>query len=263
FMQPQESKTSQTAAPKQLFPPWSPFIALLLVVAIFVGSQLLGFAVLWLYTIARGWTASQAQTWVEQSTTAQFVYILIAEAVTVGLLYLYIRRHNVSFCQLGLVRPGWRDAGIALVAIPFYAIGYGLVLTAITSLFPGINVDQEQQIGFDAARGILALTLTYISLAILPPLVEEITMRGFAYTSLRKRFRYLGAAIITSIIFAIAHLQVGSGAPLLWVAAIDTFVLSMVLCYMRERTGSLWPGIFLHGLKNSVAFFALFVFHLA
>jgi membrane protease YdiL (CAAX protease family) len=34
----------------------------------------------------------------------------------------------------------------------------------------------------------------------------------------------------------------------------------MVLAYLREKTGSLWPPIGLHALKNFVAFMALFVF---
>jgi membrane protease YdiL (CAAX protease family) len=64
------------------------------------------------------------------------------------------------------------------------------------------------------------------------------------------------------LLFAAAHLQWGSGAPLLWVAAIDTFVLSMVLSTLREKTGSLWSAIGLHAIKNGVAFTLLFVLRL-
>jgi membrane protease YdiL (CAAX protease family) len=59
-------------------------------------------------------------------------------------------------------------------------------------------------------------------------------------------------------LFGVAHLQFGSGAPLLWVAALDTFTLSIVLCYLREKTGSVWAGVFLHAIKNAIAFVALF-----
>ena len=71
---------------------------------------------------------------------------------------------------------------------------------------------------------------------------------------------FVPAAIITSLMFAVGHLQFGSGAPLLWVAALDTFVLSLVLCYIREKTDSLWPGIFIHAIKNALAFSVLFLF---
>jgi membrane protease YdiL (CAAX protease family) len=60
-------------------------------------------------------------------------------------------------------------------------------------------------------------------------------------------------------LFAVAHLQFGSGAPLLWIAAIDTFVLSLFLIYLKDKTDSLWAPILLHMLKNFIAFMALFV----
>jgi membrane protease YdiL (CAAX protease family) len=53
-----------------------------------------------------------------------------------------------------------------------------------------------------------------------------------------------------SALFGLAHMQ--------WNVAIDVFVLSMVACYLRELTGSIWAGIILHCLKNLIAFIALF-----
>jgi hypothetical protein len=84
-------------------------------------------------------------------------------------------------------------------------------------------------------------------------------MRGFLFSSLKRGMTVVVAAIVTSSIFAIAHLQFGSDAPLLWLAAIDTFVLSLVLCYLRQKTGSLWPCIGLHMIKNGLAFTVLFL----
>ena len=85
-------------------------------------------------------------------------------------------------------------------------------------------------------------------------------VRGFLFTGLTQKMNVVLAAIVTSIIFAAAHLQWGSGAPLLWAAAADTFTLSMVLVWLRHKTGSLWPGIGVHFIKNGIAFLALFVF---
>ncbi len=86
-------------------------------------------------------------------------------------------------------------------------------------------------------------------------------VRGFLYGSLKKQWPKIYAVLCTSALFAIAHLQFGSGAPLLWVAAIDTFILSLVLIYLRDKTGSLAASIMLHMLKNSLAFVALFLLH--
>ena len=101
----------------------------------------------------------------------------------------------------------------------------------------------------------------FISLVVLPPIVEEILVRGFLYTSLRKYLPRIWAVIIASALFAAAHLPEGnSGAGLLWVAAVDTFILSAVLIYLREKTDKLWASMMVHGMKNGIAFLSLFVF---
>ena len=124
---------------------------------------------------------------------------------------------------------------------------------------PGVNLEQEQQLGFDKETQGAALALIFIALVILPPLIEEIVMRGFLYTGIRQKLKIWQAALITSFVFCIAHLQLGEGAPPLYVAAIDTFFLSLFLVYLREKTGSLWAGIFTHGIKNGLAFTLLFI----
>jgi membrane protease YdiL (CAAX protease family) len=99
----------------------------------------------------------------------------------------------------------------------------------------------------------------FISLVVLPTIVEEILVRGFLYGGLRNKLRPVGAGLIASLIFAAAHLQFGSGEPLLWVAAIDTFILSLFLIRLRETTGNLWSGMTVHFMKNGLAFTALFI----
>jgi membrane protease YdiL (CAAX protease family) len=51
----------------------------------------------------------------------------------------------------------------------------------------------------------------------------------------------------------------GGAAGPLWIGAVDTFTLSLVLVSLREITGNLWAGISLHAAKNGIAFILLFV----
>ena len=44
-----------------------------------------------------------------------------------------------------------------------------------------------------------------------------------------------------------------------WAVMIDTFVLSLVMCVMREHTGAIWITILMHMAKNGLAFYLLFV----
>jgi membrane protease YdiL (CAAX protease family) len=248
---------------KSLFPPWSPVTAVIMVIAVYLGASLAGELAFVLYGSFKGWSTNQLSAWLDRSTYAQFANTLMVYGLMALAIYAFARSYKVSLSALGFIRPRLKDLAIALLGLPIYILGYFILLQVVTGLFPSIDANQQQQIGFQPSNTQLGLMITFISLVVLPPLVEEFLLRGFVFTSILKRFRFAGAAIITSIVFAVAHLQFGSGAPLLWVAAIDTFMLSMVLCFMRYRTGSLWPGIFLHALKNCIAFLSIFVFHLS
>jgi membrane protease YdiL (CAAX protease family) len=134
-----------------------------------------------------------------------------------------------------------------------------VILTVATHLFPSLNAKQKQDLGFQNVHGAQDMVLTFLSLVVLPPLAEETVFRGFIFTGLRERFKWVWALVITSLLFGIAHLEFGTGQPLVWVAGLDTFCLSLVLCYLREKSDSLWPGILLHAVKNGIAFVALYI----
>jgi membrane protease YdiL (CAAX protease family) len=181
--------------------------------------------------------------------------------MVVTMLATVLKHYRASFRTIGLARwPGWRDVGAALTAFLVYIPT--LVGTTVLAklLVPSIDLEQKQKIGFEAARGAPQLLLVFAALVLAVPFTEEVLTRGFLYTGLKSRLSKLWAVLGTSVLFALAHLQFGSGAPLLWTAAMDTFILSLVLLYLREKTGSLWAGIGVHMLKNGLAFLALFVF---
>jgi membrane protease YdiL (CAAX protease family) len=125
---------------------------------------------------------------------------------------------------------------------------------------PGVNADQSQQVGFDSASGGGPLTLVFLGLVVLPALTEEILVRGFLFGGLRNKLPFVSSALITSGLFGMAHLQLGNGSSPLWIAAVDTFILSLVLVWLREKTGNIWAGVIVHMAKNSIAFLSLFIF---
>ncbi len=79
------------------------------------------------------------------------------------------------------------------------------------------------------------------------PFVEEFLYRGLLFGALRCRFPAWAAALISSLAFAGTHFYSLTG--FLSVAAFG-FVCAMA----RERTGSLLPCIFAHGLTNLLLF---------
>ncbi len=234
-----------------------PTTSIILITLVFFFSQAVAALIISIYPALKSWTGDEATAWLQDSVYAQFVYILIAESLAVWLILKLLKRAKIARARIGLIRPHLRDAVRALAGYGVYILAYIVIILVASHFSNLINVDQKQEIGFDNAVG-GSLVAVFFSLVVLPPIAEEIMFRGFLFTSLRAKYRFQTTVIITSLLFGIAHLQFGSGAPLLWVAALDTFTLSCVLCYLREKSGSLWPGIFLHALKNGIAFIALF-----
>lgn len=228
---------------------WNPFLGIVLIILLFFTAPTL--SALTISLINTGF--------VLEGPVLQFVYVLISEIVTISALIYYLRSRGAGLSDLGLNRFKLKHFGIGIAVYPVYFLLFLLSVVITTALIPALNVDQEQQLGFDNVQGIIALSVTFISLVILPPIIEELTVRGMIFTSLRSHFKLLPATLITSFLFAIAHLPGGGTGGPLYIAAIDTFVLSLVLCYVREKTDSLWPCITLHALKNGIAYFSLFI----
>lgn len=207
-----------------------------------------------------GMSSSEIGHWTS-TIYGQFIFTGAAEIMMFSAIILYLRRHKISLATIGLNRFRAKYFMYVLLGTVAYFLMYFLVVSLVAAFVPSLNLQQEQNIGFNNPSGALQLAMAFISLVVLPPIAEETVFRGFMYTGLRSKLTFPIAAIITSVLFAIGHLQIGQGTPLLWVAGIDTFVLSMVLCYIREKTGSIWPTLGIHMVKNLIAFVFLYIVH--
>ncbi len=237
---------------------WGALLAIVATVAIYFMSQVVGGVLLVVVAAVGGVDLDKISAWSSQ-LGPQFLYVLIIEGLTVGILWWILHWHKATFKTIGLTKPKWIDAGYALAGLAAYFPLLIIVMMVVKAWLPGVDVDQPQQIGFDGVYG-PGLVVVFASLVILPAIAEEILFRGFLFAGLKRQLPIIWAALLTSFIFASPHLQPGSGAPLLWAAAADTFVLSLVLIWLRQKTGRLWAPIGLHMLKNSIAFVALFIF---
>lgn len=250
------------AVRKEPLVPWNPWVGVFFVVAIYFLSQQVGALGVSVYPLLKGWNHAQALSWLMKSISAQFFYVLIAEIFTIAAIYVFLRAYKTNFKAIALRKPRFKDIVYGLAAVVPYYIIFILSVGVVKRFAPGLNVNQSQQIGFSGVQGITQIALTFISLVILPPIAEEIMVRGLLYGSLKKGMPQLAALLVTSIIFASAHLPEGGAAGPLYIAALDTFILSLFLIYLREKTGNLWASITLHSLKNGMAFIALFILKL-
>lgn len=186
--------------------------------------------------------------------------LVLVGAFTFYWLNGFLKRRVTPWRMIGLKKPVPRDLAYALAGFGAYFVATIVAHMVISALVPGIDFSQEQELPFEpgSVAGI-GLVLVFIGLVVMPPLVEETLFRGFIYSGLLTQLNKFKAVLVTSFLFAIAHLQFGSGNALLWAAAIDTFVLSVILIYLRDATKSLAAPMLLHGLKNGLAFVILFV----
>jgi len=238
---------------------WGPLVAVFITVVIYFAAQVLGALVLGVYGNIHHWNQSTINNWLNNSVNAQFFYTVIAEGASLLILWAILKRYKATFKTLGFNRPKLRFIWYIIVGFGVYLIGLDILTSLAKRVDQSLNLNQQQAVGFQSATG-PELILVVISLVILPPIVEELLFRGFLYSGLRKVMPAIWAGLFTSILFAIPHLFESASGGLLWVAGIDTFTLSLVLVYLREKTNSIWPCIGLHALKNGIAFLALFVF---
>lgn len=248
---------SITKSDKRFYPP---ALTIVFTVGLFFAAQFIASFIFVFIALGAGWDDARLEQWIKESSFPQLLYILVADALIITGVWQLLKRKNLRFKDVGFAKPRLSDGGKALIAYAIYIVLFVIISVVAKLVAPSLNLEQEQQIGFEASKSVVNIVLAGVGLVILPPIVEEILTRGFLYTGLRKYMKIVPAAIITSLVFAAAHLQFGNGAPLLWVAAIDTFVLSLVLVYLRETTGRLAAPMFLHGLKNAIAFSLLFIF---
>ena len=252
--QPAPVQPPQNTKPSGMYGPWK---TILITLFVYFSAQILAGLVIYAIPSLKHWTQARQDVWL-QNPWVTFVYIIVAEALTLVILYKFMKARKVTFKALGLNKPKAAFIGYTLGAYALYFVVYIVSIIVAKAVMPGLNLDQKQELGFsDTTRGVSLLPV-FISLVILPPITEEIVVRGFLFMGLRSKWAFLPAAVLTSLLFAAAHLGEGGGGGLLWVAGIDTFILSLVLCFLREKTGSLWPGIGVHMIKNGIAFVVLY-----
>lgn len=128
---------------------------------------------------------------------------------------------------------------------------YGAVLVMSVSMCWGLN-------NLIAISGVSALSSSYeetmevlytpplliqiICLGVLIPVCEELVFRGLMFKRLRARGGYMQAAIYSSVVFSILHVNL--------VQMIYSFVLGMMLAYIYEKYGSIKAPAAAHVVMN-------------
>lgn len=190
--------------------------------------------------------SANTQTAIEGAT----VYVLLL-LIFIGFPWL-LRRQKNWLELLGIQRlVSWLDIGLSLAGLVFYFILAGVVMYAVSQLIPAVDIDQVQETGVASPIGYERM-LVFLLFVIVAPVAEELVFRGYLYGTLRRYgVSFITTTIVVSVLFGLAHGQ--------WNVAINVGVMSVLMCITREVSGTIWPSVLIHIMKNGIAYYLLFV----
>jgi hypothetical protein len=173
-----------------------------------------------------------------------FVGMLVGEAAMPLSAWLFsIVKYKCGWRALGFrpfnVRNGLILAALVVAAGLLISFLYDMLMTSLGEGPPSTLAENFTQTGLGWA--IIALLAVVVA-----PIAEETFFRGFLFTGIGERYGYSWGAVLSALLFAVAHfIQPGALLPI--------FILGLLLAWLYIRTGSIWTCIFAHFAYNSLA----------
>jgi len=212
------------------------------------------------------WKASDA--WLG---LALLVVILLAFFIGISLLRLNntLSQWVVSSFELLLLAPiaiiflwrkvAWRELGLRGFERRYLFLGLGLlvlayiVIAANNLIMTALGVVTQADVVFDILGESDSAIPLVVAAVVIAPIVEELFFRGFLFKGLRDKYGWKNALMFSSIIFSLFHLQVATLIP--------TFLLGALFAYIYQRSESVYPGMILHFLVNSLGICGMLVLY--
>lgn len=132
------------------------------------------------------------------------------------------------------IHPGWYGAGIVGGFITF---GIAVASLALMQKLTGLSTTAPQSLlpGYD-------WWMVLLLVAVQPAVFEEMAFRGVMFGGFGHSLRGVETIAVTALMFMVLHLSVPAFPHLL--------IMGVLLGWMRHRSGSWLPGVFLHFVHN-------------
>lgn len=188
------------------------------------------------------------QIFVYEYGTVTSLSAMVTLFVIFAMIWLLIKINKANFGEFMAIRPfRWR-----------YLFIFSILLFLLNLIIDGVTtwLDREPMQFMDA----LILTanplwLLILAVIVIVPIYEELIFRGFMWSGLvGTKLGVWGTAILTSVVFAVIHVQYG------WVELLGIFALAMLFSYARLLSGSLLLPIILHIFNNGLAMWEYLIF---
>lgn len=147
-------------------------------------------------------------------------------------------------------KAAWKSLGFRPFTMDNLALGCGLLVATYMATIIHNTILLALDVPTQAQSMLKLLEMTdspwgiALGGVIVAPVVEEMVFRGFFFQGLRQAYGSKNAILVSSLAFAIMHLQLE--------ALIPTFILGCALAYVFDKADSIWPGALLHLLVNLV-----------
>ncbi len=187
---------------------------------------------------------------VRENPDALLLFVIVQDLIIVSAAWLFgIVKYNARPEQIGLrsysVPMGCTLSALLLIMSYIVRLVYAVIINIL-----GVKIQPQDILTQLDLRG-AGFIFAFVVVAIVAPVAEEIFFRGFMYAGLRKSMGVVGAMLVSSVFFTALHLSVGLFIPI--------FALGLLLAWLYEYTGSLYPGILLHAANNGLALLLLLV----
>ena len=224
-------------------------------VVVFFISQLLGIYIAGklLLPTAESTTLGDIFFFGSNDGTVVSMSIMIGCVLLIAISALVIRMRGGNLKQYLALTPFSLAVGMGMIGLLLLFLIGSQALTYVLDKSPLAFVDPLYQ-------SVSSVWLLIFAMVIVAPIYEELIFRGLLWSAIAEQFaassdfllksEYRGAmvaSLVTSLIFAVIHLQYG-------LYEISTIVvLALLFCYARIKSGSLILPMLLHIINNGAA----------
>ena len=237
--------------PQPLFTRLGTLLLIIGMVIFFFISQLIGIYIAGKLVLptAKSATVGDIFFFGSNDGTVVSISIMIGCVLLVAISALVIRVRGGNLKQYLALRPFSLAVGMGMIGLLLIFMIGSQALTYVLDKSPLAFVDPLYQ-------SVSSVWLLIFAMVIVAPIYEELIFRGILWSAIAEQFtsppdtEYRGAivaSLVTSLIFAVIHLQYG-------IYEISTIVvLALLFCYARIKSGSLILPMLLHIINNGAA----------
>lgn len=184
--------------------------------------------------------------WLENQPLGRFCLVAMAQCLaTIGLVVIF---------TVGTKKANWAELGLRPASIKellTYGCGFGVLLVVfmlaiswpISQLQPDIAPQLFETMLRNADHS-STFVILFLMGAVFAPIAEELFYRGMIYPFLRGALGPIWGIVLAGLVFGLAHWDLWRTIPLA--------VGGIVLCYIYEKTDSIFVPMVTHGVWNAV-----------